>query len=241
MFRTIWEYVQRFFAIPFVKLIVWTIIGIVLVGLTAAGIFWFGSRVKAWEGIEPDILTHTIEAAALVVAAVQIVVIYGLSRSEAKWRKLLSYHEFFSDCPEKDYRQNMTAMMKANNFDGAFRGTGQALSNTARDAIYADATKLEVVKQYLDGFEQLAAAIQCRVVDEDYAFHNEGTRIVRAFKVFGPIIAKLQEKNPLAYIQFQELAENWRDKRAEAISKERERVKKIKVKLRGRRRTTRAD
>lgn len=133
----------------------------------------------------------------------------------------------------------MMKMMKECEYDSVFRGTGQALSNAARDAIYADPTKLQIVKLYLDGFEQLASAIQCRVVDEDYAFHNEGTRIVRAFKVFGPIIGKLQEKNHLAYIQFQELAEDWRDKRAEALNRERERVKRIKRS--GRHRKTRAD
>lgn len=239
MLLAIWEFLQRFFAIPLIKLIVWSIIGVVLVGLTAAGIFLLGPHIKAWAGVEPETLTHTVEAAALVVAAVQIVVIYGLSRSEAKWRKLLSYHEFFSDCPSSDHRQKMMEMIKNGGHDGVFKGSGQPLSKAATDAIYGDAGKLQLVKLYLDGFEQLASAIHCRVVDEEYAFHNEGTRILRAFKVFEPIIVKLQDKNPLAYIQFEELADAWRDKRADALKRERERVKKIK--RGGRRRTTIAD
>lgn len=71
------------------------------------------------------------------------------------------------------------------------------------------AERRTAVSAVLNRYEAFAIGVEARAVDEDMYKKWWKTTLVEDWYVFRPLILKLQERNPRAYIEFQTLAERW--------------------------------
>lgn len=152
----------------------------------------------------------------LVVLALglgSVVLLWIQTRNESQWRKLLSYHQYFSECPKSIIRNNMLAVMTKLNHIDHLDGAGTPLHDPDVDAILADRVARQKVVVYLDGFEQLSGAVNAGIVDGGYAYDQDATRLLRIYKIFKPLMTKVRVDSPKAYEQFEYLAEQWIVKR----------------------------
>lgn len=154
------------------------------------------------------------QAIILAFGLTQVYLLYRQDRKNARWRKLLSYHTYFADCPAAERTMEVYSVLEELKCLDVFKGAGSELSDDIVGKILDCPVKAQKIKKYLDGFEQLCAAINCGVVDETYAFGIEGTRVTRVLTIFKPLIGRLQEQNFRAYLELANLADEWSKKRS---------------------------
>jgi hypothetical protein len=105
---------------------------------------------------------------------------------------------------------------------------GTELTPAVVAALVADSQSHQDITVYLDEFEQLCGAVNCGVINEAYTRELEAGRVIRIFIVFKPIIEHQQSSNPLAYVEFEKVADKWEGLRTahEAAEKAREQAAK---------------
>ncbi len=150
-----------------------------------------------------------------------VVLLWIQSRDESQWRRLLSYHQYFSDCPAAPARTNMLKVMAELTHDDHLVGAGTVLHDADVDEILKNWEARQKVVVYLDGFEQLSAAVNAGIVDAEYAYDQDAARLLRIYTIFSPLIAKVRLDSPKAYEQFECLAELWLEKRVKELKKKR--------------------
>ena len=71
-------------------------------------------------------------------------------------------------------------------------------------------------KTYLNALEDIAAAVRIGFVDEDFAYALEGSRLMKAWKIFEPLAAALREYHSAQeiYVELENVASEWRERRA---------------------------
>lgn len=190
---------------------------VLLTGVTIcvfAGVFLLMGKIAArYLGVQVADAMGAAQAIILAFGLTQVYLLYKQDRKNAKWHKLLSYHTYFADCPSAQRVEALYAALGELEALAAFKGSGAALDPDTVGKILDCPTKSQAIRKYLDGFEQLAAAINCGVVDGDYAFGIEGTRVTRTYTIFAPLIRKLQEQNFRAYLELASLADAWMKER----------------------------
>lgn len=170
----------------------------------------------------------------LGLGSTSILVLAAQWRQQGAWNRVLSYHQYFSELP----RRESFVMLET-----CFRRLGITPPTTAeplkdRDvaAILADSGTTgrrasTICNGYLDDFEEFCAAVNARVVSDRYTIDIEGSRVIRAFYGFEPLIRKLREQqdqamaatgtatrngNPMRskyYEELERVAKRWREKR----------------------------
>jgi hypothetical protein len=158
-----------------------------------------------------------------------VVMLWAQSRDESKWRRLLSYHQYFSDCPVAQARTNMLEVLKELGHEDHLDGKGTPLHTGDVDTIFQDRASRQKVLVYLDGFEQMCGAINSEIVDEDYAYDQEAGRVLRIYDIFKPLIDRLRADSPKAYEQFEILAELWKEKKKDEATDARKKAKRTRA------------
>lgn len=187
----------------------------------------FGEYVFSRELTATEVLTLG-QMVVLALGLGSVVLLWIQSRDESKWRRLLSYHQYFSDCPPAPAREGMLGVMSdipGHHLDDG----GKPLQAAEVNLIVDDAAKRQKVVVYLDGFEQLSGAVLSGIVDAEYAYDHEGTRLLRIYHVFKPLILRIRQHSPRAYDQFECLAERWLEKRNADHKKARENPRRARA------------
>jgi len=176
------------------------------------------------------VLHRTLSASEVLTLGQLVVLALGLGsvvllwiqvRNESQWRKLLSYHQYFSHCPAAAIRSDMLAVMADLHQEDHLNGAGTRLDDEGVTAILSDLVARQKVVVYLDGFEQLSGAVNAGIVDGGYAYDQDAARLLRIYTIFAPLIAKVRLDSPKAYDQFECLAELWLEKRTKELQKKR--------------------
>lgn len=150
---------------------------------------------------------------ALTLGLGSVVLLWLQSRDESKWRRLLYYHQFFTEWPSETCRGTMLKVLTELGLDAHLSGTGMPLEEKGVAAILSKPDYRQGVVRYLDGFEQLSGAVNAGIVDDSYTYKLDGTRLLRIYTIFSPLILTIQGTSPLAYVQFQHLAVQWKARR----------------------------
>jgi hypothetical protein len=117
--------------------------------------------------------------------------VWAQLRHTATQDKLVSYHAYFQDFPRA---QKVNALYASMGRLGIERPIWQnPLSAAQRDRIIADtepapATTEIAIREYLNDFEEFAAAVNVGLVDNEYAYHIESSRILNAYFGFEKLI-----------------------------------------------------
>lgn len=175
--------------------------------------------IVAYWLLRPLQLEQTERLVELVITAIGIeslILIVAQGRATIVWNRLFAYHKFFQDRPPEhriDALQKMAVELGCMN---CIKGV-EPLPKTAIPAILNNREHLFTVSKYLDDFEVLCGAINARIVDPEYAYHLEGTRVIRAFVMFDPLICELRKENKYSrcYLELQRLGAQWKKRREE--------------------------
>lgn len=168
------------------------------------------------------------------IGTTSILVLAAQWRQQGAWNRVLSYHEYFSELPRRESLVMLETCFRRLSITAPT--TAEPLKDSDVAAILADAGTTgrrasTICKGYLDDFEEFCAAVDARVVSSAYAIDIEGSRVIRAFYGFEPLIRKLREQqdhamattgtatrngNPMRskyYEELERVARRWRQKR----------------------------
>jgi len=139
-------------------------------------------------------------------------------QEEFDWRRKASYHKHFSSVPRAEVNDKMYALSKQYEFVDCLQGFGQPIPTAKLDELLRDPQNDLTVRAYLDSFERFCGAVKCGLVDDDYAYSLENTRVIRTLTIFQPFIDRVRAKNSMGYLELRKLAEQWNYRRAEEDS-----------------------
>lgn len=129
-----------------------------------------------------------------------------------RWRTYAFYHEHFSDVPPDSCLQAVYQIAQDHGFIGCFQNRGQPLPANVLQRIVDEKDLWEKVRPYLDHFEVFCGAINANLVNEEYAYSLQATRVVRNYTVFRSFIEHDQRGAPSAYVELVKVARRWRDR-----------------------------
>lgn len=173
---------------------------------------------RYWPKQDPLTVAEVFQVGQLTVLTLglaSIVLLWRQGRDAAQWRRLLTYHEFFDDLPDPAAREAMIWTLNSVKASGALMGMGAPLTKVQVLLLNCTVEKHQSIKRYLDGFEQLCGAVNCRVIDEEYTRDLEGARVVRIWRIFEPFIRQEQKANARIYVEFEKVASRWEKLRVE--------------------------
>ena len=170
-----------------------------------------------------DVLISGFGVAALLFLWAQL-------RHSATLSKLLAYHDYFQELPkESKVRTLYTALGRVNLKPPLWQ---TPLSPEDTKVLLADTTAApdsaaSAAREYLNDFEEFSAAVNCGLVDENYAYHIESARALNAYYGFSDLINHwLAEDQQRAtrdraagvapsdyYGELKKLAERWKERK----------------------------
>ncbi|HEY1890023.1 MAG TPA: hypothetical protein VGG63_06435 [Steroidobacteraceae bacterium] len=137
-----------------------------------------------------DGLLNLLEAIFQALGVVGLILLWAQLRHTATLNKLIAYHRYFHDLPSAEkFRALYEALdrlkLKVPIWQEPFKAPELRiiLSDTAP---YPKAE--DVVRDYLNDFQEFAAAVNSGFVDDDYAYHIESARPINAYYGFRAVI-----------------------------------------------------
>lgn len=129
--------------------------------------------------------------------------------ADHEWRTYAFYHQHFNELPTESCKKEVYALAERHGFLANFRDRGTALSRETAEALLHDKEQMDPLRYYLDSFESFCGSINAKLLDEDYAYALQGTRVVRNHAVFFPLIERWQAGAPTAYVELCKVAVRW--------------------------------
>jgi hypothetical protein len=190
-------------------------------------------------------ILKTIEAIVGGLGVVSLLLLWAQLRHTAILGKLTSYHEHFHDLPSINKVRDLYRVLARCKV--AVPSWHAPMSEADRIKLFSDTepppdTAELVVREYLNDFEEFASAINCGLVDEDYAYQLEATRALNAHYGFRQMVnhwhAEDKEKSERSggsvpvttnyYSELRSVAERWK------LRKQAENEKEAKIQERRR-------
>lgn len=197
-----------------------------------------------------DKVLQVLGAVISALGVATLLVLWAQLRHTSVQDKLGAYHEYFQDLPKADKVGALYRAMGRLKIDRPLWQT--PLTPAQRDLIIKGATpepdKAEIaIREYLNDFEEFAAAVNVGLVDTDYVYHVESARILNAYYGFEEIInywllddqqkAAASKATGVApsdyYGELKKLAERWKARKLKEVAEvERERSRRgVEAKL----------
>lgn len=186
------------------------------------------------------------------LAVGSLILVWAQLRHTATNSKIVAYHQYFHDLPSGDKTSKLYKALDRLTIQ--LPEWYEPLSPEDAQRIVADQPQdLDhaswAVREYLNDFEEFCAAVNCRLVDVDYAYHIEEPRVLRAYYGFEEVIklwtkeenakylglvkkiaakngwgieidADLNLKPSTFYLELKKLAEEWNERKSKEMWKE---------------------
>jgi len=187
------------------------------IGVLVVGLVWLtpaGERTPAAVGAIVQTGAVLIGLLSLVLIARQIRATAAQAAHVAAVNSALAYHQYFGDLITVQIRRQLAAVANDCGFAEA-RKKGEPMSPEAVKCIKDSPKHDSVVSSYLDEFEEFCAAIHAKLLNEDYAYGLEATRIIRTWAVFGPYIlsSRTETQDFRTYVELERVATAWTERR----------------------------
>lgn len=190
---------------------------------------------------KPDLTREKILAVLNVVISAlgvaSLLILWAQLRHTSTQNKLVAYHEYFQDLPRDAKVKALYAAMGRLKIERPL--WQKPLSTQQRDQILHDTiaapdTADIAIREYLNDFEEFAAAVNVGLLDEEYAYHIESARVLNAYYGFEAMIEywHLDEhqraiQNRAAgvapsdyYGELKKLAERWKARKSKEVEEE---------------------
>ncbi len=203
---------------------------VVLVGVWA---LW---EIPKQEFNRAEIL-KTIEAVVGGLGVSSLLLLWAQLRHTAILAKLTSYHLHFHDLPTLSKVRDLYTVLERCQVPVPTWHSPMSESDRAKlvaDKAAPPRTAELVVREYLNDFEEFASAINCGLVDEDYAYQLEASRLLTAHYGFRQMInhwhaedRQISERlggnvpeTTNYYGELRSVAERWKDRKQAENQKE---------------------
>lgn len=137
-----------------------------------------------------SVQAQAINILLLALGTTSILVLAAQWRQQGAWNRVLSYHQYFSELPRRENVVTLETCLARLNI--APPTMADPFKSKDVDSILEDSgsgRRARVICQgYLDDFEEFCAAVNARVISDRYAIDIEGSRVIRAFYGFEPLI-----------------------------------------------------
>lgn len=198
-----------------------------------------------------EVQERAVTLLLLGVGATSVLILAAQWRQQGAWNRVLSYHQYFSELPRRESLVMLETCFRRLSITPP--ATAEPLKDPDVAAILSDSGTTgrrasTICKGYLDDFEEFCAAVNAGIVSARYTIDIEGSRVIRAFYGFEPLILKLREQqdramatagtatrngNPMRskyYEELERVARRWREKREKehkAVANSAEWVKRL--------------
>lgn len=137
-----------------------------------------------------DELLQLLEAIFQALGVVGLILLWAQLRHTATLNKLIAYHRYFHDLPSGEkvkalYEALDRLKLKVPMWQVPF--TDKETQIVLADTAPVPSAEL-AIRDYLNDFEEFAAAVNSGFVDDDYAYHIESARPVNAYYGFYAMI-----------------------------------------------------
>jgi len=198
---------------------------------TAAGFDWYDALTKAAQLV---LLCSGLASVLLVrrqMVAQQKVNLQTREREkkEFQYNRMEAFYKYFGEDCGKETQSNFEKMLDESVLSGHFIGSGKVIEDEVMlSRIVSTHAWDSAIRAYLDRHESLAAAVNSGFIDGEMAYCLQAGRIIRAVKVFRPLIEKYQAGNPKAYCELLELDRAWRADREKRVEEDRKKQEAIR-------------
>ncbi|WP_299871700.1 DUF4760 domain-containing protein [uncultured Cocleimonas sp.] len=143
------------------------------------------------------------------VGVVGLVLLWYQIRLTHQWNKANSQHALLSNLPDEDHEKRFWKIIE--DLDVEENG---ALTKESADKIYSNSDHWVCVKQFLNKFEQLCAAVNAQTIDDNYAYSVHSARITDTYHKFKNYIIYSREKaeDDEIYIELEVVASRWHER-----------------------------
>jgi len=152
---------------------------------------------------------RVVELVVIAITAGTIILLIEQMSQTNRWNRRLSYHQFFSEVPEIGKLMAFNQLAVEKKIDALNKA--EPLKDDVAQQLLDDTKSRQIVMNYLNDFEEFAAAVRRDLVDESYAYVIEHARVKRAWLVFRPWIMLLRKQAASVdcYVELEELAGSW--------------------------------
>jgi hypothetical protein len=163
-------------------------------------------------------LVEWLKAIGILIAAVSLYLAYRQFRATLRWNRI---NATFTYLPEAVYLEREGAAANALQAIGVdLYKQEKPLSAEAVMRILDDSQIFKNAKDFLNQFEDYAAAYRAHAIDRDHSYLLSASRFIRHYEIFRPLIDELrhQRKNPMYLREFEKLVtEDWLPRRTTEI------------------------
>jgi hypothetical protein len=169
-------------------------------------------------------VSRVVEIGVYALGLLSLVFLYKQSSDTARWNKSVTYHSLFQNLVTDEMVEKIWGAAARQHFEEQFR-TMQPLTTTSVDLLSGTneqaAQDGRIVKSYLDTFETLCGAVNCGLVNKEYAYSLEATRVIRVYLVFHPLINRMRasDRYTRCYLELERLGDEWKRRRDDEIAK----------------------
>lgn len=208
-----------------------TIFALTVVGGTAGAIYFMPSGDRTATSI-----AAVVQTAAVLVGLLSLILIGRQIRSSASQAahaaataKALAYHQFFGDLITVESREKLEHVADECGFKDA-RKSGKEMTDASVLCVKAVPAHDAMLACYLDEFEEFCGAIHAGLLDEDYSYSLEATRIIRTWKVFKPYVlaTRTETDDHRTYVELERIADSWTARRVAEDARAAEDKKKVR-------------
>jgi hypothetical protein len=209
-------------------------------------VIFLGILAEVWavERLGDLSFKDAMELTAFWVGLPALLAVLHQTRNDTRWNGVLSYHDYFDELPVQPKLDNLykvlnicsveiPTLLKPLSDEDFQKIETAAKPGSAETAALGGLRPRGVVRAYLNDFEEFAGAVEQGVVDEDYAYSLEGTRVLVAYFGFRAFIesdrktdkeeCKMNLKGkdidflvPKSYLLLETLAKRWLARRVDS-------------------------
>ncbi len=215
----------------------------VLFGVLAASIIMI-MRIPP-PNLNREAVLRVLEVTFGALGFATLLLLWAQLRHGSTLNKRIAYHEHFHDLPTGNKVEALYGLLHRLQIPRPTANEPLSEESTKKivdDVTPAPATGHIVVREYLNDFEEFAAAVNCGLIDVHYAYHLEGPRTVNAYFGFHRFIEHLIKTDNDApgglqlgdteyYKELSKRAIDWKERMADASEKALARRKKQDLKL----------
>lgn len=184
-------------------------LGVALAMVGAAGItVWLRWPLTFEQG------ARILELLMLGVGLQSLILLWAQNRAMTIWNSVRSYHDYFQEFPPEHRITELEDLAERLGFLQCLLDLSP-IPKPIVEAIESTRQSRLTVRKFLDDYEEFCAAVNARVVDPEYAYGIEGTRVIRVKMVFEPLISRMRAENRYTrcYLELMKLGDEWKLRR----------------------------
>lgn len=141
-----------------------------------------------------------------LIGSGSLVVVWISLKQTAKFNKVNTQHSLLSDLPSPELDKQFHAILEEVGL-----GLQDPITEDLVEDLLTDIEKYIIIKNYINKYEHICAAINLGFVDDEYAYRVHSARILWINSKFSTLIKKVREvnKDNDVWVEIERTAKKW--------------------------------